>query len=117
MKKVDVREKMIALLDSKQTYGVATWESPNIITRNEEIADFLVANGVVISNLETPTMQCWKSVYDPPKRMRAVIVLYKDNSGLQVGGGYVNDFGIWTLMGDVKGIIKYWMPLELPIGG
>lgn len=112
-----MREKLIEVLDRIQTYGLALWENPSLIVRNEEIADSIIAEGLVGAKYSTPTMQAWRTAYDPPKRLVPVICLYKNEDGTQVGGGYVNDFGVWTLIAPAKGIITHWMPLtELPKG-
>ena len=96
------REKLIELLDGIHHKPMGKTYKERI----ESIADHLIANGV--------TVQEWIPFTEPPKKMKPVICLYENEDGTQVGGGYVNDHGIWTLITPAKGTITHWTPFSPP---
>ena len=103
------REQLIKILDKASLDLKELVGGYNDGTGNAVRADRLIANGV--------TIQKWIPASEPPKKMKPVICLYKNEDGTQVGGGYVNDFGIWTLIAPAKGTITHWLPLTLPQKG
>lgn len=101
---MDVREKLVDDVHSK-LMGLLQ-RAPYI--RCEDVhrqyaVNWLMNNGV--------TVQEWIPASDPPKRMKPVICLYENHDGTQVGGGYVNDHGIWTLIAPARGMITHWIPM------
>ena len=105
----NTREKLIELLDEASEKLKELCGGLNDHNGNGVRADHLIANGV--------TVQQWIPASEPPNKMKPVICLYKNEDGTQVGGGYVNDHGIWTLIAPAKGTITHWMPLPQPQKG
>ena len=102
------REKLIELLRNMPIPEITVFgqRCGKALVTAEFIANHLIANGV--------TVQQWIPFTEPPKKMKPVICLYENEDGTQVGGGYVNDHGIWTLIAPAKGTITHWTPLNLP---
>ena len=101
------RKALLEKLSNMQPVGFAQSVAGRVALKEIENAPPVMATDAMHEQ--------WIPFTDPPKRMKAVICLYEDENGKQVGGGYVNDHGIWTLIGPAKGTITHWMHMpELP---
>ena len=132
----NTREKLIELLSQVQDYGTKNtneqW-SVTIETKcNETIADHLIANGVVISNLETTTFATDNNVGDKwipvterlPEDDEVVLIACK------IGKMFVGyhkhlfpGYEVWRILtarDSTKKItytVTHWMPLPMPPEG
>lgn len=84
-----------------------------------DIADHLIANGVVISNLETTTK--WIPVSERlPENKQTVLAIRKDGSmfiGYHITYIDTGRWHIWTARNSTKlitQIVTHWMPLPMP---
>ena len=98
----NTREKLVELLNHEFGKKVS-----------EITADWLLANGVTFAK-DNDVPNKWIPASEPPNKMKPAICLYKNEDGTQVGGGYVNDHGIWTLIAPARGTITHWKPFNLP---
>ena len=90
----------------------------------EKIADHLIANGVVISKMETPTMQQWIPVTErlPDTAERVLVCKTWNGKVYKPEYGYYQDFpnskGCWYVLTDFgyypQKEITHWMPLPQP---
>ena len=79
---MDVREKLVELLNEKQYHGMAPWAHGMQSIGNEEIADHLIANGV--------TVQECISVDDRLPEEKANCIVYYQHS-------YCDNDGYWAI--------------------
>ena len=93
---MDVREKLIELIESARYWGSNT---------SEEIAENLISHGV--------TVQEWISVNEPPKEKGTYIVC-TDNGGVLLGHWYGT---AWNAGGGAKKHLAYWMEKPQPPKG
>lgn len=93
---MDVREKLVELIESARYLGSNT---------SEEIADNLLKNGV--------TVQEWIPVSEPPKEKRTYIVC-TDKGGVLLGHWYGKE---WNVGGGAKKHLAYWMEKPEPPKG
>lgn len=110
----DTRKKLIELLAGLQDYGIKL--KPRLalpsLPCNEIIADHLIANGVVVANPETPTMQKWIPVTEqlPEEDIRVLVhidVNSKWNTEVVLDTDRLHR-NRWVRWGDA---ITHWMPL------
>lgn len=106
-------EKQIGIL--QKTLDLVDKNKPRFFMKSSsaDIADMLKREPVILhseTDSITPIyLDRWFPASEPPKKMKTVICLYENEYGTQVGGGYVNDHGIWTLIAPAKGTITHWM--------
>ena len=93
---MDVREKLVELIESARYWGSNT---------SEEIADHLINNGV--------TVQEWKPIGEPPKEKGTYIVC-TENGGVLLGHWYGT---AWNAGGGAKKHLAYWMEKPKPPKG
>ena len=93
---MDVREKLVELIESARYWGSNT---------SEEIAENLISNGV--------TVQEWKPISEPPKEKGTYLVC-TDNGGVLLGHWYGTD---WNAGGGAKKHLAYWMEKPQPPKG
>ena len=93
---MDVREKLVELIESARYWGSGT---------SEEIADHLIDNGV--------TVQEWKPISEPPKEKGTYLVC-TDNGGVLLGHWYGTD---WNAGGGANKHLAYWMEKPQPPKG
>ena len=93
---MDVREKLVELIESARYWGSNT---------SEEIAENLIENGV--------TVQEWVSVKEPPKEKGTYLVC-TDNGGVLLGHWYGTD---WNAGGGANKHLAYWMEKPKPPKG
>ena len=108
---MDVREKLVELLDDIQVrgedftdYEIYGMRVPDTVS-NEDVASHLIAHGV--------TVQEWIPVSEPPKEKGTYIVC-TDKGGILLGHWYGKE---WNVGGGAKKHLAYWMKKpELPKG-
>ena len=93
---MDVREKLVELIESARYWGSNT---------SEEIAENLISNGV--------TVQEWKPISEPPKEKGTYLVC-TDNGGVLLGHWYGTD---WNAGGVANKHLAYWMERPQPPKG
>ena len=93
---MDVREKLMELIESARYWGSNT---------SEEIADHLINNGV--------TVQKWKPISEPPKEKGTYLVC-TDNGGVLLGHWYGT---AWNVGGGSKKHLAQWMEKPEPPKG
>ena len=103
---MDVREKLVELIESARYWGSNT---------SEEIADYLIAHGV--------TVQEWISVEDKLPPYNRDVLVYRPNMAMKIlvdnyAWHYRDDddewYEDWALYGkDTNGnpVVTHWMPL------
>ena len=103
---MDVREKMVELIESARYWGSNT---------SEEIADYLISNGV--------TVQEWVSVEDRlPEPFVSVLACIPSEEPLPtVHESYIADHGAWICILTAEryktGEVTHWMPIPQPPKG
>ena len=109
---MDVREKLVELLNGVQHYGtICTMSQMDDryarITQvsNTEVTERLIAHGV--------TVQEWIPVSDPPKEKGTYIVC-TDKGGVLLGHWYGKE---WNVGGGAKKHLAYWMKKPQPPKG
>ena len=99
---MDVKEKLVELLDDMQRSGTGYFGSA---IENKKIADYLIRHGV--------TVQEWISVKEPPKEKGTYIVC-TDNGGILLGHWYGT---AWNAGGGANKHLAYWMEKPQPPKG
>ena len=99
---MDVREKLVELLDDMQRSGTGYFGSA---IENKKIADYLIRHGV--------TVQEWKPISEPPKEKGTYLVC-TDNGGVFLGHWYGTD---WNAGGGANKHLAYWMERPQPPKG
>ena len=109
-----MREKLIELIREVQYQGNAVHGYHDKYIQNGELADHLIANGVVVSKMETTTR--WISVTERlPEREQTVLVI--DRVTGEVTTAYLN-FCDSFVFEDGRGHgASHWMPLPEPPKG
>ena len=108
---MDVREKLVELLDDIQVrgedftdYEIYGMRVPDTVS-NEDVASHLIAHGV--------TVQEWKPISEPPKEKGTYLVC-TDNGGVLLGHWYGT---AWNAGGGAKKHLAYWMEKPQPPKG
>ena len=108
---MDVREKLVELLDDIQArgedftdYEIYGMRLPDTIS-NEDVASHLIANGV--------TVQEWKPISEPPKEKGTYLVC-TDNGGVLLGHWYGT---AWNAGGGANKHLAYWTEKPQPPKG
>ena len=108
---MDVREKLVELLDDIQVrgedftdYEIYGMRVPDTVS-NEDVASHLIAHGV--------TVQEWIPVSEPPKEKGTYIVC-TDKGGVLLGHWYGKE---WNVGGGAKKHLAYWMKKPQPPKG
>ena len=84
----------------------------------ESMADHLISNGVVISNLETTTMQQWIPVTERlPENGKKVLVYCKENKNDYEIGAYSDTYRGFFVRQTCYENITHWMHLPQPPKG
>ena len=106
---MDVREKLVELLNEVQETGVNEIPAGFVCTReyvkNENVVAHLIAHGV--------TVQEWIPVSEPPKEKGTYIVC-TDKGGVLLGHWYGKE---WNVGGGAKKHLAYWMKKPQPPKG
>ena len=106
---MDVREKLVELLNEVQETGVneipAGFGCTREYIKNEKVASHLIAHGV--------TVQEWKPISEPPKEKGTYLVC-TDNGGVLLGHWYGT---AWNAGGGAKKHLAYWMEKPQPPKG
>ena len=106
---MDVREKLVELLNEVQETGVneipAGFGCTREYVKNEKVASHLIAHGV--------TVQEWIPVSEPPKEKGTYIVC-TDKGGILLGHWYGKE---WNVGGGAKKHLAYWMKKPQPPKG
>ena len=102
---MDVREKLVELLDDMQKSGTGYFGSA---IENKKIADYLIANGV--------TVQEWISVKDRlPEDQEEVLVCTRSKNGVRnIDKGYM---AIDRFIHRGRAEVTHWMPIPHPPKG
>ena len=104
---MDIREKLVDLLDDMQRSGTGYFGNA---IENKKIADHLIANGV--------TVQEWISVKDGLPKDDSPVLVYKSRHSEAYGNmetAYYWNQRRW--MGCIGETVTHWMPLPQPPKG
>lgn len=108
---MDVRKKLVGLLDGVQDYGFcrSTKEEPQCRVINSIVVDHLIEHGV--------TVQEWISASEPPKDTYEYWIAYKAGGDYFYSTGYF-DGKYWRSAITHKQIpVTHWQPMPHPPKG
>ena len=103
---MDVREKLVELLDDMQRSGMGYFGNA---IENKKIADYFIKHGV--------TVQEWIPASEPPKDTYEYQIAYKAGGDYSYSTGYFNGKCWCSALTHNKIPVTHWMPMpHLPKG-
>lgn len=122
---MDVREKLVELLDDMQRSGTGYFGSA---IENKKIADYLIRHGVTVQ--DGKPLDAFLHPVDAYKGLKAKYLVFKADTGERVGNcfvlrqswltGITNKSSEWLLWGWSylkEPMVTHWMPLPKPTKG
>jgi hypothetical protein len=95
-----MRDRLIELIDNKQEYGLSADSPPEqwLVLSNEDLADYLIANGVIVPPCKVGDCVLWDNgLEDSKPKMKEVKGFYYNS----------NDLGLRYILEDSQPIISH----------